>query len=284
MGATLALFPVPDQPLPMPASPSPPQRSDRTVRLVAGLLILAAVLLVVTLVAGRIRDDDPRPEATAAKGTSSPVDDQMPTSTIPPRPTPPPEGTTPNPDSLLVLVDHERPLPDEYVPGDLVLLDVPFTFEAIDPRRFLRREASEALNELFAAAEADELPLLGVSGFRSAETQAQLFDDYAAQDGMDAANRYSARPGHSEHQTGLAMDVVGSEGICPTEACFADQPETEWLADHAHEHGFIVRYPAGGEASTGYLYEPWHLRYVGLEVAAEIHGNGRTLEQHLGLP
>ena len=169
-------------------------------------------------------------------------------------------------------------------PGDLVLLDVDFTFEAIDPRRFLRQEASEALNELFAASEAARLPLLGVSGFRSAETQAELFDDYAATDGVVAADRYSARPGHSEHQSGLAIDVVGADGECPTVACFAERPEAAWLAAHAHEHGFIIRYPRDGETSTGYLYEPWHLRYVGPKVAAEIYGNDETLEQHLGLP
>lgn len=245
----------------------------------------AAVALIGVLVIGRgTRDNPPATTTTTDQGPPPVANDPKPTSTIPEQPTPPPEGVISDPDSLLVLVHHDRSLPEEYVPGDLVFLDVPFTFDAIDPRRFLRREASEALDDLFAAATADGLPLLGVSGFRSAERQANLFDDYATEDGEEAANRYSARPGHSEHQTGLAVDVVGADGTCPTEACFADRPEAAWLAAHAHEHGFIVRYPADGEASTGYLYEPWHLRYVGAAVAAEMHGNDETLEQHLGLP
>lgn len=212
----------------------------------------------------------PQPERTT---TSSPTDTQ---------PSPPPTGVVPDPDDLLVLVDHDRFLPEGYTPDDLALASVPFISDDVDARQFLRRDASDALVRLFAAAEADGLPLLGVSGFRSSETQARLFADYVARDGEEAAERYSARPGHSEHQTGLAVDVVGIDGECPALRCFADRPEAAWLSDHAHEHGFIVRYPEDGEAITGYLYEPWHLRYVGASVAAEIHRDGITLEEHLG--
>lgn len=272
----------------MPVSPPLPQQIDRPARGLVAVAVLALVVLVGLLVAqrddgGGVGDDPasvsaqtgrPTPKATTTTSTPAPSV----------APTPPPLGSTPDPDSLLVLVDHDRSLPDGYIPGDLVFMEVPFTFDAIDPRRFLRQEASMALDDLFAEAEADGLPLLGVSGFRSTETQAELFDDYAAHDGEAAADRYSARPGHSEHQTGLAVDVVGSDGTCPAKACFADQPEAAWLAGHAHQFGFIVRYPADGEASTGYLYEPWHLRYVGIDVATEMHRSGQTLEQHLGLP
>ena len=263
-------------------APIPSPRTDRPTRRVVVAFVLVAVVLIGAMVARRGDGDDARPKPSPT--TAPPLVAGPTSSTVTKRPEPPPDGVTPDPDSLLVLVDHDRPLPEGYVPGDLVLLKVPFTFEAIDPRRFLRQEASAALDALFAAAKADSLPLLGVSGFRSAQTQAELFDDYAAKDGVAAADRYSARPGHSEHQTGLAIDVVGADGLCPAEPCFAQRPEASWLAAHAHEYGFIVRYPADGEASTGYLYEPWHLRYVGLDAAAKIHRRGETLEHHLGLP
>ena len=250
-----------------------------------GIGFAAFVLAGIVLMVAVVTDEDETPPAPSAVAERTPGTGQpRSTSAVPTKPGPPPDGVTPDPDSLLVLVDHDRSLPDGYVPGDLVLLDVDFTFEAIDPRRFLRQEASEALRELFVASEADGLPLLGISGFRSAATQAELFEDYVEADGLEAADRYSARPGHSEHQTGLAVDVVGLDAACPTVACFADRPEAAWLAEHAHEHGFIIRYPRDGEPSTGYLYEPWHLRYVGPKVAAEIHRNDETLEQHLGLP
>lgn len=268
---------------PMTTSPPPLEQTHHDRRLVAALGVALVVLVGVLAVAsddgdppGRSTTRAARPEMARTTSTVGPAEA--------PSPTPPPRGTTPDPDALLVLVDHSRSLPEGYVPGDLVLLEVPFTFDAVDPRRFLRQEASTAIDDLFAAAAVDQLPLLGVSGFRSTETQAELFADYAARDGEEAADRYSARPGHSEHQTGLAIDVVGRDGLCPVEACFADRPEAAWLADHAHEFGFIVRYPADGESSTGYRYEPWHLRYVGVETATEIHTSGQTLEQHLGLP
>jgi D-alanyl-D-alanine carboxypeptidase len=109
-----------------------------------------------------------------------------------------------------------------------------------------------------------------------------LFNRYVKRDGLKKAATYSARPGHSEHQTGLTMDVSGHSGTCAAEDCFADTKEALWLADHAAEHGFIVRYPKGKEAVTGYKYEPWHLRYVGVESAQEITKQKITLEEYVG--
>jgi zinc D-Ala-D-Ala carboxypeptidase len=94
--------------------------------------------------------------------------------------------------------------------------------------------------------------------------------------------RYSARPGHSEHQTGLAIDVSGLDGRCQAEPCFAGTPAGRWLARHAPDFGFVVRYPEGKESVTGYMYEPWHLRYVGVPDAQAMSRDGRTLEEHLG--
>ena len=98
--------------------------------------------------------------------------------------------------------------------------------------------------------------------------QKQLYDGYVAQMGQDEADKISARPGTSEHQTGLAFDVTLPSGECFLETCLGAMPEGEWIAANAYKYGWIVRYPEGKEDITGYSYEPWHLRYVGIEVIA----------------
>ena len=114
------------------------------------------------------------------------------------------------------------------------------------------------------------------SGFRSYETQTKLYQDYVNQDGKAAADRYSARPGYSEHQTGLAFDVIGTNGDLVTE-----EKAAQWLLDHAADYGFVVRYLKGKEKETGYMAEEWHLRYVGKE-AKEIAASGLSLEEYFG--
>ncbi|BDS53814.1 carboxypeptidase [Streptococcus pneumoniae] len=114
------------------------------------------------------------------------------------------------------------------------------------------------------------------SGFRSYETQTKLYQDYVNQDGKVAADRYSARPGYSEHQTGLAFDVIGTDGDLVTE-----EKAAQWLLDHAADYGFVVRYLKGKEKETGYMAEEWHLRYVGKE-AKEIAESGLSLEEYYG--
>ncbi|MBS4762259.1 M15 family metallopeptidase [Carnobacteriaceae bacterium zg-ZUI252] len=116
------------------------------------------------------------------------------------------------------------------------------------------------------------------SGFRSYTYQEQVYNDYVRTDGKEKADRYSARPGHSEHQTGLAFDFTDATGQLLGDGVKHDA--TEWLAQHAHEYGFIVRYLPGKEHITGYMAEAWHVRYVG-EVAEEIYRSGLTLEEYL---
>ncbi|GLX70052.1 M15 family metallopeptidase [Paenibacillus glycanilyticus] len=184
------------------------------------------------------------------------------------------------PASVAVLVDKQYKLPDGYEPTDLVYPDVRFTFsEKIDKRK-MRKEAAGALEDLFAGAEKDGIYLAGVSAYRSQSTQKSLFNRYVAKDGMEKALTYSAFPGTSEHQTGLAIDVSGSDGKCAAEDCFGGTPEAEWLADHVAEYGYIIRYPEGKDAITGYKYEPWHIRYVGKELAQEIDEKDLTLEEY----
>ncbi|QDX95829.1 D-alanyl-D-alanine carboxypeptidase family protein [Brevibacillus laterosporus] len=184
------------------------------------------------------------------------------------------------PDSVEVLVNKQYKLPDSYKPQDLVYPDVPFLFNEKIEKRMMRKEAADGLQQLFAGAKQEGIMLAGVSAYRSHSTQTTLFTRYVKKDGEEAAKKYSAVPGHSEHETGLAIDVSGSTGKCAAEDCFDGTPEAVWLADHAHEYGFIIRYPKGKEAITGYQYEPWHLRYVGKEAAGEIHEKGITLEEY----
>ena len=115
------------------------------------------------------------------------------------------------------------------------------------------------------------------SGFRSYEYQSQIYNNYVARDGQAVADTYSARPGHSEHQSGLAIDVNSIDDS------FALTPEAKWLADHCHEYGFILRYPQGKEDITGYQYESWHVRYVGTDLSYAIRNSGLTMEEYFGI-
>ena len=185
-----------------------------------------------------------------------------------------------NPEAITVLINKQFALPEEYEPSDLTEPNVPFLFKEKLQKRLMRKEAADALEKLFAAAEEDGIKLAGASGYRSYATQKSLFASYVQRDGEEAASRYSARPGHSEHSTGLAMDVSGISGKCAVKDCFGDTEEAKWLGEHVYEHGFIIRYPQGKEDITGYKYEPWHLRYVGLELAVAIKESGLTLEEY----
>lgn len=186
-----------------------------------------------------------------------------------------------NPDSIAVIVNKERSLPPDYEPDDLVKPDVPFSFAGENERKYLRQEAAEALESLFAQAEADGIELTAVSGYRTYRTQEALFNYYVQQDGEAKARQYSAYPGTSEHQTGLTMDVSSPSinNVISTEAGFEETEAGKWLAEHAPHFGFIIRYPEGKEHITGYVYEPWHIRYVGLPLAQLLSEHDLTLEE-----
>lgn len=184
------------------------------------------------------------------------------------------------PESIAALVNPFNMLPDDYEPSDLVYPDVRFIFNEKIEKRMMRKEAAEALESLFAGAEKDKIYLAGVSAYRSHKTQKALFDRYVKRDGYEKARTYSALPGTSEHETGLAVDVTSSDGKCAAADCFGDTKEADWLKKHAADYGFIIRYPEGKQDITGYQYEPWHLRYVGVDLAGEIAANGSTLEEY----
>ncbi|MFO7941567.1 MAG: M15 family metallopeptidase [Bacillota bacterium] len=186
-----------------------------------------------------------------------------------------------NPNSILVLVNKERNLPSDYEPDDLVRPEVPFPFEGDMPRKLMRSGAAAALEELVDAASEEGLELYASSGYRSYSTQRDIFAYNAKTRGEDEANRFSARGGQSEHQTGLAMDVTCPEVGFELVQRFGETAEGRWVADNAHRFGFIVRYPRGDEEITGYAYEPWHLRYVGERHARRIHEMGVTFEEYM---
>ena len=159
----------------------------------------------------------------------------------------------------ILIVNKSYSLPRDYNPGGLTA------------------ECSSAFEELRQGAAEDGITIYLSSGFRSYDTQNYLYNGYVYYYGQATADTFSARPGHSEHQTGLAIDCnIISDAFIGT-------PEAIWLEEHCHEYGFIIRYPKGKESITGYKYEPWHIRYVGVENAEKIHDSGLTLEEYFGI-
>lgn len=185
-----------------------------------------------------------------------------------------------DPNHLQVLANKEYYLPADYVPEDLVMPDV---FNYYEDKRELREPAARALEELFAAAKEElGVQLVFRSGFRSYDIQKIIFERKVKERGFEAANQVSAKPGQSEHQTGLAADITSWSVKNQLEEEFGETPEGIWVAENAHKFGFIIRYQIDTVEITKYQYEPWHLRYVGVEDATTIYEEDVTLEEYLG--
>ena len=162
----------------------------------------------------------------------------------------------------ILIANKTYDLPSTYNPGGLL------------------SEFNSAFSKMKSAASNDGISLWIKSGFRSYATQKNLYNNYVARDGKAAADRYSARPGYSEHQTGLAADL---NEISDT---FGDTKAGKWLSDNCWKYGFILRYPKGKESQTGYMYESWHFRYIGdTDIAKQLYNNGNwlSLEEYLGI-
>lgn len=183
--------------------------------------------------------------------------------------------------NYVAMVNKEVGLPESYIPEDLVIPNVLFSFGNQDiEKAYIRQEAATALENLFNDAKVENISLFAVSGYRSYSRQKAIYQNEVAVSGEEWANKSVAVPGFSEHQTGLAMDVSAqSVGFTLTED-FGQTTEGIWLAQNAHKYGFIIRYPEGKEQITGYRYEPWHIRYVGVDVATDIYENNLTLEEY----
>lgn len=189
-------------------------------------------------------------------------------------------NSTTEPSSLWVIVNKQHPInPVSYLPSDLrkpgVTLRVPSAAEMQ-----LRDTAASALETLIVAARTAGYNLQVSTAYRGYAYQKTLYDSYVAASGQEAADTFSARPGYSEHQTGWAVDVRTTDNQCALQACFGNLPAGKWLAAHAYQYGFILRYPADKTAVTGYAYEPWHFRYVGTDLSTEMRSQGiETMEE-----
>lgn len=173
-----------------------------------------------------------------------------------------------DPDDPFVLVNKYFEVPQDYEPSDLV---------SVGNGQKMRSEAAEHVNKLLKDINADGLYLQAQSGFRSIDLQTRLYNNYVARDGVAEADTYSARPGSSEHHTGLAIDLSHDGTL---EETFENTKQFEWLEKNAHKYGLILRYPKDKVYMTGYMYEPWHYRYVGVEVATLIKNEGITYEEY----
>lgn len=189
-----------------------------------------------------------------------------------------------NPASIWVIVNKQHSLnPKEYTPPDLMVPNVQLRVPGNESMQ-LRQVAARALETMFAAAKSDGLQLQLSSGYRSYSYQIGTYNSYVHQNGQAYADSISARPGFSEHQTGLAADIEPVSRKCEIIDCFADTPEGKWLAANAYKYGFLLRYPADKVSITGYDYEPWHFRYIGTELSVEMHNqNVETLEEFFGV-
>lgn len=166
-----------------------------------------------------------------------------------------------------------------YYINDILIINKTYTLPSSYYPGTLATDFNTNYNKLINQSKKDNINLFIVSGFRSYNTQSVLYNNYMKRDGKKAADTYSARPGHSEHQSGLAADINS------TDASMINTKEGKWLNDNCYKYGFIIRYPKGKEDITGYIYEPWHIRYVGTELATTLYNNGDwiTLEEYLGI-
>ena len=172
-----------------------------------------------------------------------------------------------------ILVNKHYYLTENYIPENLEEIDEKYSRAGMK----LVNYAKSSFEKLSKEAKNNNMNIIAMSSYRSYEYQVNLYNRYVNEDGKEEADTYSGRPGHSEHQTGLAVDVYN---VKETYTNFERTKEFNWMQEHAHEYGFILRFPKGKENETGYQYESWHYRYVGEEIAKYIHDNNITLEEY----
>lgn len=179
--------------------------------------------------------------------------------------------------SITLLVNKQVGLPVDFVPKDLIKTTVKLSPGGSSTS--IRKDVNQALTDMFDAALAEGYELWFHSGYRSYSTQKRLYENYVQRYGKTQADTFSAMPGHSEHQTGLAVDITSSSSVGPFAVSFGKSREGAWVAQHAHNFGFIVRYPENKTNITGYQYEPWHIRYVGIPLATQLYESGIVMEE-----
>jgi D-alanyl-D-alanine carboxypeptidase len=246
-----------------------------------GAVVIAAAALFVSVIGAISRDgSNGPPVGVQTPGGQTPPAGQ----TTNPGETPAPETPTPSIDQpetvacgdILVPLDKAHRLAADCVPGDLRDLPAAISYGGT---QHMSAEAADAFEELVAAAQSEGFSLFAVSAYRSYDDQVRAYEENKAIYG-DEVDRFSARPGHSEHQLGTTVDVSSTAAAYSLEG-FEGTPEAAWVAANSWRFGFIVSYPDGKEDITGYAYEPWHIRFVGEETAAAVRESGLTLHEYL---
>lgn len=176
-----------------------------------------------------------------------------------------------DPSSILVLVNKSHALKSDYVPSDLVAIP---SF----PNLLLRQVAIDDFESLLAAAKLDNVYLIPYSTYRSYDYQKGLYEKYLKEDSQEVVDTYSARPGHSEHQTGLAIDIRSSSHWYSL-----TDNDYDWMLNNSYKYGFIVRYPKNNSQITGYKEEPWHIRYLGRDIATKVHDKNPKFQVETGI-
>lgn len=178
-----------------------------------------------------------------------------------------------NPNDIDVLVNKNNKLDKNYVPYDLEKISILYS----NDDKYLRKEAKDAFENLSMDAKRKGYRVIATSTYRSYDYQEKLYNHYVEEYGLEYADNCSARKGHSEHQTGLAVDVEGTDSDYND---FEDTKDFIWMKDNAHKYGFILRYPKDKTHITGFKYEPWHYRYVGIEIATYMYEHNLCLEEY----
>jgi zinc D-Ala-D-Ala carboxypeptidase len=256
--------------------PSPRVRRNRRIATVIVLVLVAALIVgAFFLFAPKGGSPVTEPSTPAAEPSQTPTPTPTPTPTFPMT-----QYSLDAPDSYWVVVNKQRPLnPQDYAPADLRAVNITGGGQ-------MRAEAAGQLEAMVAQYTAETgQTMQSLSSYRSYGRQVDVYNGWVSSLGQEAADLTSARPGHSEHQTGWVMDFGAVPNTCALDQCFADTSQGQWLAANAYKWGFILRYPNGYTPITGYEFEPWHYRYVGVELATEMHDTGiQTLEEFFGLP
>ena len=227
--------------------------------LVTFVVMFVALLTIIGFILIKDSGKDIRPITSTVEPTETPEATVEPT--VEPTMDPESDPRFTSTDSVLVFANKKHKLPDGYVPGDLVSLSVA------------------------TAANAEGIYPVVTTAYRGEDFQRQLYDNYVNRDGQEAADTYSSRPGYSDHQTGLAADISCEANGYNLNRDFENTAEGQWLAQHAHEYGFVMRYPDGKQDITGYMYEPWHFRYIGVEEATALYNvdPNMTMEEYYGI-
>ena len=252
------------------------RRAERAARqrrmLFRGIIAVLLILLLIFIIRGCGSSDSDKKDVTSTVETEETTSDRSEADQA--------QLDQDIADGYLILVNKQNYLPSDYEPEDLEGLKY-YAEDRSEDARFMRKTAADHFHEMVEAAREEDIDIVSTTAYRSYGFQEYLYNHYVETKGQEEADKVSAKPGSSEHQTGLVADLSTSEIDYVNGSAFGDTAAGHWIAEHCWEYGFIVRYPDGLEGITGYTYEPWHVRYVGLVAAKEIHEENITLEEYI---